>query len=70
MRRPFDRRALCGAKGVALPRVDPYAARYGVRVGLGTTIAYLIGIVADSADLFNILWHPAFLAVANPFSTR
>jgi uncharacterized membrane protein YccC len=56
-------------KGVALPRIDPYAARYGVRVGLGTTIAYLIGIVADTADLFNILWHPAFLAVASHGAT-
>ena len=55
--------------GVALPRIDPYAARYGVRVGLGTTIAYLIGIVADTADLFNILWHPAFLAVASHGAT-
>ena len=56
-------------KGVVLPRIDPYAARYGVRVALGTTIAYLIGIVADSADLFNILWHPAFLAVASHGAT-
>jgi uncharacterized membrane protein YccC len=55
--------------GIALPRIDPYAARYGVRVGLGTTIAYLIGIVADTADLFNILWHPAFLAVASHGAT-
>jgi hypothetical protein len=56
-------------KGVALPRIDPYAARYGVRVGLGTTIAYLIGIVADTGELFNILWHPAFLAVASHGAT-
>jgi uncharacterized membrane protein YccC len=56
-------------KGVVLPRIDPYAARYGVRVGLGTTIAYLIGIVADTADLFNVLWHPAFLAVASHGAT-
>ena len=40
-----------------------------MRVGLGTTIAYLIGIVADTADLVNILWHPAFLAVASHGAT-
>jgi uncharacterized membrane protein YccC len=54
---------------VALPRLDPYAARYGVRVGIGTTISYLIGIVADTADLFNVLWHPAFLAVSSHGAT-
>ena len=56
-------------EGVVLPRIDPYAARYGVRVGLGTTFAYLIGIVADTVDLFNVLWHPAFLAVASHGAT-
>ena len=50
---------------ISRPRFDPYAARYGVRVGLGTTISYLIGIVADTAELFNVLWHPAFLAVSS-----
>src|SRR4029077_17638760 len=30
-----------------------------------TTISYLIGIVADTAELFNVLWHPAFLAVSS-----
>jgi len=49
----------------ALPRLDPYAARYGARVALGTTISYVIGLVADTAALFNILWHPAFLAVSS-----
>ena len=53
-----------GPASVTLPRVDPFAARYGVRVGLGTTISYVIGSVADTAALFNILWHPAFLAVS------
>ena len=58
-----------GPRTVALPRLDPYAARYGVRVGIGTTISYLIGIVADTADLFNVLWHPAFLAVSSHGAT-
>src|SRR5207245_8802408 len=53
------------ATSIARPRFDPYAARYGVRVGLGTTISYLLGIVADTAELFNVLWHPAFLAVSS-----
>src|SRR5207249_4417598 len=34
-------------------------------VGLATTISYLIGIVADTVELFNVLWHPAFLAVSS-----
>ena len=50
---------------VALPGFDPNAARYAVRVGLGTTISYLIGMVADTVELFNVLWHPAFLAVSS-----
>jgi len=60
-------RATSGAepRSVALPRLDPYAARYGVHVGLGTTFSYLIGIVADTPDLFNLLFHPAFLAVSS-----
>jgi uncharacterized membrane protein YccC len=49
----------------AWPRFDPYAARYAARVGLGTTISYLIGMVADTVELFNVLWHPAFLAVSS-----
>jgi Fusaric acid resistance protein family len=49
----------------ALFRLDPYAARYGARVALGTTISYVVGVVADTAELFNILWHPAFLAVSS-----
>src|SRR5207245_1337659 len=53
------------ATSIARPRFDLYAARYGVRVGLATTISYLIGIVADTAELFNVLWHPAFLAVSS-----
>jgi uncharacterized membrane protein YccC len=48
-----------------VPRFDPYAARYALRVGLGATISYLIGIVADTPELFNILWHPVFVAVAS-----
>ena len=60
-------RAPSGAepRSVALPGLDPYAARYGVHVGLGTTFSYLIGIVADTPDLFNVLFHPAFLAVSS-----
>jgi fusaric acid resistance family protein len=50
---------------VALPGFDPNTARYAVRVGLGTTISYLIGMVADTVELFNVLWHPAFLAVSS-----
>ena len=57
------------AATVAPQRFDYYAARYGVRVGLGTTISYLIGIVADTVELFNILWHPAFLAVSSHGAT-
>jgi uncharacterized membrane protein YccC len=53
------------AATVAPQRFDYYAARYGVRVGLGTTISYLIATVADTVELFNILWHPAFLAVSS-----
>jgi uncharacterized membrane protein YccC len=53
------------AATVAPQRFDYYAARYGARVGLGTMISYLIGIVADTVELFNILWHPAFLAVSS-----
>ena len=49
----------------ALRGFDPMAARYAVRVSLGTTISYLIGMVADTVELFNILWHPAFLAVSS-----
>ena len=66
---PADLGELLGGQAegaaVAPPRFDYYAARYGVRVGLGTTISYLFGIVADTVDLFNILWHPAFLAVSS-----
>src|SRR5262245_46042827 len=54
-----------GAASVAFPRFDPYAARYAVRVGLATTISYLIGVIADTAELFNIVWHPVFLAVSS-----
>jgi uncharacterized membrane protein YccC len=49
----------------SVPRFDPYAARYALCVGLGATIGYLIGIVADTPELFNILWHPVFLAVSS-----
>jgi len=66
---PPDLRELVGGRtegaAVAPPRFDYYAARYGVRVGLATTISYLIGLVADTVELFNILWHPAFLAVSS-----
>jgi uncharacterized membrane protein YccC len=50
---------------VALPRFDSYAAPYGLRVGLGTTISYLIAMVANTPELFNVLFHPAFLAVSS-----
>jgi len=66
---PADLRERVGGRAeaatVAPQRFDYYAARYGVRVGLGTTISYLIAIVADTVELFNILWHPAFLAVSS-----
>src|SRR5262245_51027507 len=50
---------------ISLPRFDPSAARYAAAVGLGTIISYLIAMVADSMDIFNILFHPAFLAVSS-----
>src|SRR4029077_8495919 len=53
------------APTVAPQRFDYYAARYGVRVGPATRISYLIATVADTVGLFNILWHPAFLAVSS-----
>jgi uncharacterized membrane protein YccC len=49
----------------SVPRFDPYAARYALCVGLGATISYLIGMVADTPELFNILWQPVFLAVSS-----
>jgi uncharacterized membrane protein YccC len=57
--------AAAESTSAALRHLDPDAARYGARVALGTTISYVIGVVADTADLFNILWHPAFLAVSS-----
>jgi uncharacterized membrane protein YccC len=50
---------------LSFPRFDPHAARYAVAVALGTTISYLIGIVADTPELFNVLFNPAFLAVSS-----
>jgi hypothetical protein len=50
---------------VSLPHFDRYAARYAVRVGLGTTISYLIGMVAQTPDLFSVLWHPLFIALSS-----
>jgi Fusaric acid resistance protein family len=66
---PPDLRELVGGRtdgaAVTRQRFDYYAARHGVRVGLATTISYLIGTVADTVELFNILFHPAFLAVSS-----
>jgi hypothetical protein len=50
---------------ISLPRFDPSAARYAAAVGLGTIISYLAAMVADSTEIFNILFHPAFLAVSS-----
>src|SRR5215467_4100366 len=50
---------------ISLPRFDPSAARYAAAVGLGTIISYLVAMVADSTEIFNILFHPAFLAVSS-----
>ena len=65
---PSDLRQL-GVSGAqpttARRRFHPYVARYAARVGLGTTISYLIGMIADTVELFNVLWHPAFLAVSS-----
>jgi uncharacterized membrane protein YccC len=49
----------------SLPRFDRYAARYALHVALGVTISYLIGIFANAPELFNILFHPVFLAVSS-----
>ena len=46
----------------ALARLDPYATRYAVAVGLATTISFFIGLVADTPEFFSILFHPAFIA--------
>jgi len=53
-----------GPAPVTLPRLDPHAARYALAVGLGTTLGYLAALVADRPELFNILFHPMFLAVS------
>jgi hypothetical protein len=50
---------------VWLPHFDRYAAQYALRVGLGTTISYLIGMVAQTPDLFSVLWHPLFIALSS-----
>jgi uncharacterized membrane protein YccC len=50
---------------ISLPRFDPSAARYAAAVGLGTIISYLVAMVAGSTEIFNILFHPAFLAVSS-----
>ena len=49
----------------ALFPLDPYAARYAAAVALGTTISYLIGLVADTPEFFSILFHPAFIAFSS-----
>jgi len=54
-----------GPATFSVPRFDRYAARYALHVALGVTIGYLIGIVADTPDLFNILFNPLFLAVSS-----
>jgi len=54
-----------GAAFAWLPQFDRYATRYALRVGLGATFAYLIGMVAQSPELFNVLFHPIFLALSS-----
>jgi uncharacterized membrane protein YccC len=54
-----------GPAAVSRPRFDPYAARYALCVGLGTTISYVIGLAADTPELYNTLWHPVFIAVSS-----
>ena len=49
----------------SLLRLDPSATRYALAVALGTTIAYLIGLVADTPEFFSVLFHPVFLAVSS-----
>src|SRR4029450_1090947 len=44
---------------------DPRAARYAGAVGLGVTVGFVIGLYADTPALFNILFHPLFLAVSS-----
>jgi len=48
-----------------LPHLDPRAARYAGAVGLGVTVGFVIGLYADTPALFNILFHPLFLAVSS-----
>ena len=51
--------------GVGLLPLDPRAARYAGAVGLGVTVGFVIGLYADRPELFNILFHPLFLAVSS-----
>ena len=62
------RERVAGGAGPApglLLRLDPSAARYAAAVALGTTIAYLVGLIADTPEFFSILFHPVFLAVSS-----
>ena len=54
-----------GPAAASLLRLDPQAARYALSVALGTTIAYVIGLVADTPEFFSVLFHPVFLAVSS-----
>jgi multidrug resistance protein MdtO len=49
----------------SLFRVDPFAARWSLQVGLAVTIAYVLVVVSHVYDFFTALWNPLFIAQAS-----
>lgn len=67
---PWELRALAAADELAPPPVWPYdvlpidrfALRYALQVGLGATLALVIGIAAHEPELSTLLWNPILVA--------
>ena len=47
---------------LAVPRFDPYAARWALQVGLGVTVAFVLVVVSHVHAFFTALWNPLFIA--------
>lgn len=43
-------------------RLDPFALRFALQVGLGATIALVVGIAAHEPELSTLLWNPLLVA--------
>lgn len=46
----------------SLPAIDPFAARYALQGGLGSTFCLIVGLAADQPALSTVLWNPVLIA--------